>query len=285
MIGEYRKGINDALRLYLNLEKQGEQKHADKDEPKFKVGDWVVNNVCLPIQIASIEDDMYICTEGDALSISFIDENFHLWTIQDAKDGDVLVVGDEDGTGIAICSKNDKIGNNILYCYYDDENGFAINTPIALECLLYPATKEQRDLLFSKMKEAGYKWDAEKKELKKIEQKPVEDINGEDYGIDGLWHAIRILEQTLGAVEGYQSDDGILEHECAISAVKKLYEQNPAWSEEDDKILDSIIEDVRYIGDFPDYPTKEESELYDECLAKAEWLKSLKERYTWKGGF
>lgn len=28
-----------------------------------------------------------------------------------------------------------------------------------------PATKEQRDLLFQKMKEAGYEWDAEKKEL------------------------------------------------------------------------------------------------------------------------
>ena len=32
-----------------------------------------------------------------------------------------------------------------------------------------PATKEQRDTLFAKMREAGYKWDAEKKELKKIE--------------------------------------------------------------------------------------------------------------------
>ena len=31
-----------------------------------------------------------------------------------------------------------------------------------------PATKEQRDLLFSKMKEAGYEWDSEKKELKMI---------------------------------------------------------------------------------------------------------------------
>jgi len=32
----------------------------------------------------------------------------------------------------------------------------------------YPATKEQRDLLFQKMKEAGYEWNAEKKELNKI---------------------------------------------------------------------------------------------------------------------
>lgn len=76
--------------------------------------------------------------------------------------------------------------------------------------------------------------------LRLVEQKPVEDINGEDYGIDSLWHAHRILEKTLGKVEGYQSDDGILEHECAISAVKKLYEQKPAWSEEGKKKLDRI---------------------------------------------
>lgn len=30
---------------------------------------------------------------------------------------------------------------------------------------VYPATKEQRDLLFQKMKEVGYEWDSEKKEL------------------------------------------------------------------------------------------------------------------------
>lgn len=36
---------------------------------------------------------------------------------------------------------------------------------------IHPATKEQRDLLLQKMKEAGYKWDTEKKELKKEKSK------------------------------------------------------------------------------------------------------------------
>lgn len=35
---------------------------------------------------------------------------------------------------------------------------------------ILPATKEQRDLLFQKMKEAGYMWDTEKKKLKKIDK-------------------------------------------------------------------------------------------------------------------
>ena len=32
----------------------------------------------------------------------------------------------------------------------------------------YPATKEQREILMKAMTDAGYEWDAEKKELKKI---------------------------------------------------------------------------------------------------------------------
>ena len=34
---------------------------------------------------------------------------------------------------------------------------------------IHPATKEQRDLLFKKMKEAGYQWDSDNKELHKIQ--------------------------------------------------------------------------------------------------------------------
>ena len=39
---------------------------------------------------------------------------------------------------------------------------------------IYPATKEQRELLFKKMKEAGYEWDSDKKELRKIDAFPTE---------------------------------------------------------------------------------------------------------------
>lgn len=60
--------------------------------------------------------------------------------------------------------------------------------------------------------------------LKKQGEK-VTNINGEDCGIDGLYHAIKILERTVGRVTGYQSDDGILEHKAAINAVKDLYEK------------------------------------------------------------
>lgn len=110
----------------------------------------------------------------------------------------------------------------------------------------------------------------EKEELKKSDE---EDVNGEDYGIDSLYHAQRILEKTLGKVDGYQSDDGILEHKCAISAVKKLYEQNYSWSEEDESMYTRTLGILGkcYMGELP---TKVEEEL--------KWFKSLKERYAWK---
>ena len=110
---------------------------------------------------------------------------------------------------------------------------------------------------------------------KQKEQKPVNTIvedlpNGEDYGIDSLWHAIQILERTLGEVEGYQSDDGILEHKCAIEAVKRLYKQKPAWSEEDERMCKNLL-----------FLMEQENSIssWEGCY---DWLKSLKERYTWK---
>lgn len=54
------------------------------------------------------------------------------------------------------------------------------------------------------------------------------------------------------------------------------------WSEDDERILDSIIEEVMPCGECPDYPTDEEREYFYEGNRKVEWLKSLKERYTWK---
>lgn len=57
-----------------------------------------------------------------------------------------------------------------------------------------------------------------------------------------------------------------------------IIEQKPDWSDEDEEMLDSIIIDVDYIGEFPDYPTKLDCELKDESNAKIKWLKSIKDR-------
>ena len=153
------------------LEKQGEQKPVETPKPKFKVGDWVLNDICLPIQIVSIESDMYVFNDGSAISISFIDENYHLWTIQDAKAGDVLATS----AGAFIYNGNNGGGSCPgSYCGINTLGEFKTGVETHWTGKkVYPATKEQRDLLFQKMKEAGYEFDFEKKELKKIEQKPI----------------------------------------------------------------------------------------------------------------
>lgn len=67
------------------LEKQGEQKHADNIEPKFKVGDWVVlnGNPNSTYQVEKIENYHYVLTHrlGGTIHIPFGSENsMSLWT-------------------------------------------------------------------------------------------------------------------------------------------------------------------------------------------------------------
>ena len=149
----------------------GEQKPIDKVEPNFKVGDWVVycnDDVDL---ITGIEENGY-CVNNSGYIPFICESDIRLWTVQDAKDGDVLALDD---------SKCIALLKNI----YDEDSfnsyGFVGGCTGTFESRqsyhdiegAHPATKEQRDLLFQKMHEAGYEWDAEKKELIKIEQKPA----------------------------------------------------------------------------------------------------------------
>ena len=74
------------------LGKQGEQKPTDKVEPKFKVGDWIVENITNGIfvgKITSINTCFYEVDglDGNWYHIDFFEEELmHLWTINDAKD-------------------------------------------------------------------------------------------------------------------------------------------------------------------------------------------------------
>ena len=180
------------------LEKQGEKPVNDTDEdiveavkdtsildmvePKFKVGDWIVQKDLGAYKIVEICESWYEVIsykDGIQYSIGFDKENdCHLWTIQDAKDGDVLV-GSKRGVILMFRGIGNTEWDDVIdyHCYYDcyredfivqkDLNYWGNTENNQLE----PATKEQRELLFQKMKEAGYEWDGEKKELKKIEQK------------------------------------------------------------------------------------------------------------------
>jgi len=149
-------------------EKQGEQKPIDMIEPKFHEGEWVVNRFGDVWHIDSFDGKNYQVSNGDKHCYLPIERQgeMHLWTILDAKDGDVLAANE-----CYVIFKEIDWLNIKCHCEYHYMNNpmFFVNT-FQNKDAFYPATKEQRDLLFQKMHESGYEWDAEKKELKKIEQ-------------------------------------------------------------------------------------------------------------------
>ena len=149
------------------LEKQSEQNHVN--EHKFNIGDWITRGEHYTYKIIAVGQGLYVVNKNNeeevSLTFKYIEKHFHLWTIQDAKAGDVLT----NKYGDVMLFKRITDDRHICgYCQYSAED-----RKLYSECSdfpnYYPSTKEQRDLLFQKMKEAGYEWNAEKKELKKIE--------------------------------------------------------------------------------------------------------------------
>lgn len=141
---------------------------SNKVEPKFKVGDWIVFNG-LTLYVKEVVKGFYRTVSKGGIPNSYdwaIDNTARVWTIQEAMDGDVIQLGEV--TAIF----RDFIGNGHCKCYCSVCNGeFEIPSQEGDDSYgcynAAPATKEQRELLFTKMKEEGYEWDAENKELKK----------------------------------------------------------------------------------------------------------------------
>ena len=69
-----------------------------------------------------------------------------------------------------------------------------------------------------------------------------------------------------------EDNDGLLHH--YIESELKLIEQKPAWSGEDEYNLAWIVETLLGLDGDKEYT--------DSCKKMAKWLKSLKDRYTWK---
>ena len=126
----------------------------------------------------------------------------HLWTIQDARDGDVIFY-DEGWICIFKCIHGIWYSS---YCFITDDGEFhtgyerhAVDSTIHGNA--HPATKEQRDLLFQKIKEAGYEWDTDKKELKKLVE-PKFKVGDKIVNISMKYWGAPVTQGTISKITG-----------------------------------------------------------------------------------
>ena len=219
---------------------QSEQKPTDKVEPKFHEGEWITNGD-YTWKITEVKPLDYILQSQDGNivddTISHVDEQFHSFTIKDAKDGDVLFYKGEINHSNGIKFERICLFNNLDTAFFtltktSTYEEYAVDVNINYPENTIPATKEQKEILFMTMKEAGYEWDTEKKELKKIESYNLRSI-----------------------IKGEPSP-----------AIKEVVDSLSAWSEEDENNYKQAI----YVCHQHGYNGVEN------------WLKSLKDRHTWK---
>ena len=275
----------DCMLFLYDITKQGEQKPADKVEPKFKVGEWIVyyrNDFSREIlYVYDIRDGRYYFNDNIhfSWSVKECDEKSHLWTISDAMAGDVLFHSDSASNGIFIfkellkCGFSEKV---ICYCDYDSEDGFCLGEHHTC-CwsdakILHPATKEQCDILFSKIKEAGYEWDAENLQLTKIlhvkelsdginidkqklaewseEDKKLTDVNHEYFSkllennnsenINDYAYQVAYCMSHDWIEETATWDD--VQKACKLGAEwNEKYHNKSAWCKEDDELITAAI--------------------------------------------
>ena len=249
------------------------QKHADKIEAKFKVGDWITDNNST-FQIVKVENEWYYADDGDKICFDVAHQYYHLWTIQDAKDGDVLCTYECGTPKIVFILKGTPKKHYALsyYCYYnimyphfesDSEKGCLLPNDEDVK----PATKEQCDVLMKAMADARYTFDFEKKELKKIEQE-----KNMDNKLTNFEHSLKhIMEEAIecGDTHNLKADaDMLLRLAQKPNEWHREDEQNlNAWTEEDEKQARQIERIVHNDGC---------SKKLQEQIAN--WFESLKNR-------
>ena len=254
------------------LEGQGEQKPADKVEHKFKVGDWITNGIDVyKIKNIDLNEINYTFENGSLSDIILIDNTCHLWTIDDAKDGDVLVW--DDSRCIALFKNVYDEDNFNSYGFIGHCTGkFEVRPNYHSIEGAHPATKEQRDTLMKAMADAGYTFDFEKKELKKIERETAWSEE-DDRTLAGIIEEIEANKSTA-------PDYDIPVYDRFLSFLKSIKERvqpqpKQEWSEEDERLFQIVIDILdreNHLGNIS----------HTDLIACVRKLKSLRPKNRWK---
>ena len=231
-----------------NIEKDEQKLANNKVEPKLKIekGKWYVCDTSRYTDF--IVGKAYYCPKNgmlkpneNAMARYVARDCFHLWTVQDAREGDVLIDHCDDYKNplIFILKKFERVNFGLAqesdyssYCFLSmsDKPRFKEGYFHHMNDIK-PATKKQCDLLFAKMREAGYTFDFETKELKKI-------------------HVI---------------DEGKAEMDYCFTKMMNGEKVSPAaWSEEDERMYKGLYNLI--------YSTQ----YCDSRKEFSDWLKSIK---------
>lgn len=137
------------------------------EETKFNVGDWVFMNThgSQPWLVIKVTPNYYEIKDSSGYittkSHHTIDSLFHPWTLKDAKPGNILA--STDGCCPFIFKGLYYDGAPTAYCGIDTTDSIYISdedSPWTRDTVR-PATYEERQVLFNKLEEENYKWDAE----------------------------------------------------------------------------------------------------------------------------
>ena len=179
--GKYLYGIESPIDLFVVRNKK----------PKFKVGVWVTNGE-YTWKIEGIHGKYYdiVDTSGRVTdyTISHIDNDFHLWTIDDAKDGEVIHMKRKDASFADsgwLCAFKNKDEKGRIWSYaaihlyenfytekdsYLPEDGFDIR----------PVIIEEKRYFLETMDILGCKWDKSKVLVKEKEISANEETDNSD---------------------------------------------------------------------------------------------------------
>ena len=143
---------------------------ADKIKPKFHKGEWIIFNGSI-LLVNEVVQGYYRTISRDGIYNSYdwsIDYAARPWTIEEAKDGDILTSYDHryyvifkeiDGLDIGCyCTFYINVGSIPTFCIDTLQN----------KANFHPVTDKEREFFLEKVNEFGYNWDCENKKLFKI---------------------------------------------------------------------------------------------------------------------
>jgi len=211
-----------------------------KTKPMFKEGDWIIYK-----DDWTGEEDVLVVSNPDPNGTSLYtvkgEQKYYLgwnslktarlWTIQDAKPGDML----KYYSSIFILKKRHDNFVETYCALNEDEGNFIIDDEFRIdEGIIKPASREQRDRLFARIKRSGYEWDEKAKKLMNSSLKEKEEI---DTGFTKMMEKAGDKIKNFEAILGYIKDKGLqewLKDQLRMNEVE-------GWSEEDKENYKEIL--------------------------------------------